>query len=456
MRTIQFACLMLLIVLGLQSCGSSKKLERPMEKYNAILESRVSYLNIPISIDVQSLEQSIDRDMDGVIYEDKDINDDGTMMRLEKQGAINIEADTSQLIYQLPLKVWIKYDAGITYVEGEGIIKLDFLTKYSISPGWELQTLTSIEEYEWIEKPKLRLAGLNFSVGFLGDLIVRNSRVPITRTIDTMVKENLNLSDRIKETWKQLQEPILVAEEYNTWLTVNPIDIGMTPIETKDRQISTTILIESKPSVSVGPRPSAISGAAFLPPFKYADGVVDEAFALLVSAQISYDEAERLAKEEAAGETYEYGKRSFTVEDINLYGQEKELVVDVLLSGSYNGNIYLTGQPEYDERQNAIVIKNLKYTLKTRNVLFKTAGWLLKSTFKNKIEETLNFYLDYNLESAKTQLKQQLSSYNITNGVLLNGELNDLAIKDAVLTPAGMQVDVLLTGNLNVLIKGLN
>lgn len=449
----------LLIATGLMtlnSCGSSKKLERPMEKYNEILESRISYLNIPISIDVHSLEQSIDQDMDGILYEDKDINDDGTMMRLEKQGAIDIVADTSKLTYQLPLKVWIKYDAGITYVEGEGLIKLDFLTKYAISPNWELETVTSIEEYEWIEKPKLRLAGLNFSVGFLGDLIVRNSRTPITRTIDAMVKQNLNLSERIKETWSQLQEPILVAEEYSTWLTVNPTDIGMTPIETKNRKISSTILIESKPAISVGPRPSPGANAYYLPPFKYSDEKIDEEFALLVSAEISYEEAERLAKEEAAGETYDYGKRSFTVEDINLYGQEDQLVVDVLLSGSYNGNVYLMGRPVYDDRDNAVVIKDLKYTLKTKNVLFKTAGWLLKGTFKNKIEETLNFYLDYNLEAAKKQLKEQLSSYNVTNGVLLNGDLNELTITDAVLTPRGMKVDVLLTGKLNVLINGLN
>ena len=148
-----------------------------MEKYEEILENRISYLNIPIRINVQSLEKSIDKDMDGILYEDKDINDDGMMMKLEKQGAIDIVADTSSLNYQLPLKVWIKYDAGITYVEAQGVIKLDFLTKYSISSKWELETLTSIEKYEWIDKPKLKLAGLNFSVGFLGDQIVRNSRV---------------------------------------------------------------------------------------------------------------------------------------------------------------------------------------------------------------------------------------------------------------------------------------
>jgi hypothetical protein len=449
----------LILTVGLfsfQSCGSSKKLERPMEKYKELLENRISYLNIPISIDVTSLEKSIDQDMDGVIYEDKDINDDGTMLKLEKQGSIDIQADTSQLTYQLPLKVWVKYDAGITYVEGEGIIKLDFLTKYSINPDWELQTLTSIEQYEWIEKPKLRLAGLNFSVGFLGDLIVRNSRVAITRTIDTMVKENLNLSERIKETWTQLQEPILVAEEYNTWLTVNPTDIGMTPIQTQDRTIKSTIMIESKPAISVGPRPATAMSNYFLPPFKYADGQVNEEFALLVSAEITYAEAERLAREEAAGETYDYGKRSFTVDDINLYGQEDKLVVDVLLSGSYNGNVYLTGEPVYNDRNNSIKIKNLKYTLKTRNLLFKTAGWLLKSTFKNKIEETLNFYLDYNLEAAKQQLKQQLANFNVTNGVMLNGDLEELAIKDANLTPQGMKVDVILRGKLNLLINGLN
>lgn len=447
--------LILILIIFLAGCGSTKKLERPVEKYKELNLKETSFLNIPIEIDIAALESSIEKDMGGVLYEDKEMTDDGVMLTLRKQGPIDIKADTNNLFYQLPLEVYIKYDAGLTNVEGRGKIKLDFLTQFDIDPTWNLSTSTNIERFEWIEKPRIRVMGVNLSVGFLGDLILNNTKGVITKTIDNLVVDNLPLRNMVQQAWVQLQEPYLVSEEYNTWLMVNPKTIGMTPLQTNNRKIESKIFVESRPQIRVGDRPGPSGGSYLLPPFEFANSQSD-GFALYVTAELTYEEAERLAREQVVGEVYEYGKKSFKIENIDFFGQDDDLVVDVLLSGSYNGNIYLTGRPEYNERRNTIDIKDLKYTLKTKNLLYKTAGFILKSTFKNKIEETLNFYLTYNLEEAKQQIKEQLSDYKITNGVSLKGDLNDLAIQNVSLTPVGMQVDVLLDGKLSLEVKGLN
>lgn len=442
-----------LILLG--ACGSTKKLERPEEKYDVIALQESSYLNLPIEIDIEGLEKSLDRDRDGLIYEDNDFKDDGLMMKLSKQGPIEILADTNKLNYTLPLDVWIKYDAGITNVEGKGKIKLEFLTAFNIDPTWQLSTNSSIEKFEWIEKPKIRVAGVNLSVGFLGNLIMNNSKSIITKTIDDLVSANLPLRDLVQQAWIQLQEPILVSSDYNTWLSVNPRSIGMTPLQTLNKKIVSQIVVESQPKIRLGNRPADGSSSFLLPPFEYKSASSD-GFAMYITADLTYEEAQRLAREEAVGETYDYGKRSFTVEDISFFGQGDQLVVDVLLSGSYTGNIYLTGKPTYNERKNTIDIKNLKYTLNTKNILFKTAGFILKSTFKNKIEDTLNFYLEYNLEETKKQVQAQLEDFRITNGISLKGDLDDLSIQNVGLTPEGMRVDILMGGKLNVIVQGLN
>ena len=110
------------------------------------------------------------------------------------------------------------------------------------------------------------------------------------------------------------------------------------------------------------------------------------------------------------GETFEQGKRSVTIEDIELFGQGEKLVVNTKLSGSYNGNIYMVGKPEYNQKKNSIDIKNLKFTLETRNFLLKSAGWLLRSTVKKKIQENMDFLLEYNMAEIEKQMQEQLKN----------------------------------------------
>jgi hypothetical protein len=80
----------------------------------------------------------------------------------------------------------------------------------------------------------------------------------------------------------------------------------------------------------------------------------------------------------------------------------------------------------------------------------------MKSTIKNKIAENLNFLLDYNMKDMQAQFQEQLQDYELATGVVLNGNLQALDLRNAYLTVDGMVVDLALTGNVNVRVKGLN
>ena len=150
------------------------------------------------------------------------------------------------------------------------------------------------------------------------------------------------------------------------------------------------------------------------------------------------------------GERFDYGKRHIIVEDIELYGQGNKLVVNTKLSGTYEGSIYMTGKPEYNPRHNAIDIKSLKYTVDSRNFLLRSAAWLLKGKFKNSLEENLNFYLDYNLTEIKEQIREQLKGYSVADNVLLKGNLKELNLSNAYLSPDAIQVSLQLDGQVEI------
>lgn len=443
------------IIYILMGCKTTQQPAKPLEAYNAPpVEDIISVINIPVRIALPELEKSLNTQLPSPLYEDKDIKDDNMMIRAEKRDNIQLNFSGQNISYRVPLKLWIRYDVGITEVEANGDIALQLKTAYTIKPDWTMETTTEIESYEWLQQPRLKMVGMNLPVGFIADLVLKNSKKTLTKAIDEVVRDSFSLRNEIQKVWEQLHDPQLIAPEYNTWLLVNPQNIGMTSLVTRGDTLASTIFVETRPKVSIGEKPAKPRTAA-LPAFKYSDVAQDD-FTLSIGTEIPYSEAERLAKDQLVGETFSEGKRSVTVEDLELYGQGNQLIVNTKLSGSYNGNIFLSGKPIYNPKKNSIDIKDLNFTLETRNFLHKSAAWLLKGTLKNQIEKNMDFLLDYNLTELKNQLQDQLKAYKVGNNIFLTGQLNELTLQDAFLAPASIRVNVALKGRLNVQVNGLN
>jgi len=425
-----------------------------MESYEERLEESISVINIPIDIELDELEASLNRNLSGTLYEDNSLKDGDKMkVRAVKQADFQLGLEQDAVTYKVPLDLWIQYDIGISKVEASGQIALDFKTGFEFSENWDILTKTEVLSYSWAKKPRLKMGMVNLPIGFIADLVLKRSKSAIASSIDELVKEQFDLRKTVEEAWQQMFEPTLVAEAYNTWLTVNPQFIGMSPMEMGNGRIRSTIYVEGKPSVTVGEKP-APSFVKPLPPLRISPVVSDE-FTLHLNTQISYKEAERIAKAELLGETFSYGKRAVTIEDLEFYGQGSKIVVNTVLSGTYDGSIYLTGQPVYNPKKNTVELQDLDYTMNTRSALFRSAGWLLKSAIKKKIKRNFNFLLDYNLKDMQQQFQEQLRNYKVSEGITLNGELRDLSLQNAFLTPDGIVVDLALQGNLNVAVRGL-
>lgn len=427
----------------------------PEERYDTRFEEKKSLINIPVRINMMELEQSLNRQLTGVLYEDKDINDgDDMMVKAEKRSDIKLSVTGQQINYRTPLNLWIKYDLGLTTVEATGAIALNFKTAFEIRNDWTVETRTDIEGYEWLEKPKMRVVGVNLPIGFIADMILKNSKGKLTKSIDKLTKDNLDLRTMIESAWKRFFDPVLVAPEYNTWLTLNPESIGMTPLTTINNELVSTIVVESMPTVKIGDRPE-VAPARSLPPLRYVDKAQDD-FVIHLKADVSFREAERIAQASLVGQTFTQGKRAVKIEDVKLYGQGNNLVVTTKLSGSYEGNVYLIGKPVYNAKTNKIDLDNLDFSLETKSFLVKSGAWILKSTLRKKLQENLDFLLDYNLKGIQEQLQQQLTHFALTPGAYMNGQLQQLNIEHVYLTQDAIIVDLGLQGKVNVVVNGLN
>ncbi len=427
-----------------------------MEQYDTapILEQN-STINIPLRINVLEMERSINEQLQGVIYEDTDPDDgDNLALKVEKKDRISFGVSGKDLQYKVPMSLWFKYKAGITYLTGTAELAIQFRTAFDIRPDWSVQTQTQIEHYEWIRKPKLQVGAIQIPLGFIGDVVLKNSQKTITSSIDRLAKAQFNLRSRMEDAWKRMFEPELISPEYKTWLLINPRIITMTPLQMGPEAITATIMVESKPRLKIGQIPEAIPPPP-LPPFKY--GVAShQDFIIYLNAEVPYEEAERIAREQLNGETFTSGNRSVTVEDVELYGKGSTLIVNTELSGSFKGNVYFEGRPFFNLQRNSIDVSDLNFTLETQNFLHKTAGWLLKSNLKRTIQENLDFLLDYNIKELEAELQKQLNHYQVSQNIYLQGRLEQIQIQNAYMAPEAIRVHVGLRGNVEVFINGLN
>ncbi len=434
---------------------TTEKIEKPLESYSFTDEVLVetSVINIPVRLGLRELEKMVNDEFNIVLEQNKSFEQEGYQVEIEKLNEIKIGIDNQRIKYLVPLKLKIQRNMGFANVKADAALAMQFFTDFDIKPDWTLSTVSSIESYQWLEQPKLRFGGVSIPAQFIGDMVIRQSKAVITKSIDEQIKENLNLRKVIEDAWKQLQVPIEVSKEYDSWAVIHPQSITATPLRTIADAVVFTISVQSKPDITLGMKPFNTKPTS-LPPFKFSN-VSEQDFKIYLSTVVSYKQAEEIATQNLKGETFTSGRYKVTLEDISLYGQGEKLVIETKLSGSYKGNIYLIGEPYYDTAKNRVDIRNLDYSLGTQNFLLKTAGWLMKSSMKNKIRENINFYVDYNLQEIKKQAQEQFTRYEIAPGIVLKSELRDLNITDVFLTRQGIRVQVGVQGNMNVALEGV-
>lgn len=429
--------------------STTTKPDRPMESYEKIpVENPISEINIPIRINKKEIEKQLNAQLAGDFYKDNNAADDGLMVRATKHGDIAIEFHEDEIFYRVPVDLWIQKSLAITTAEATGSIDLTFKTAYQLQRNWALDTQTEVTGFEWTKKPVLKVGFATLPVESIANLILDKIKYQITAAIDQQVKNSLNLTETINDTWLLLHKPIELSHEYNTWLLPNPQALSLSPLQTDGDTLETNVHVKVRPQVYIGEKPSTPL-ASELPTFQYADKK-DEDFQIKIITEIPFVEAEKMALAGLRGQTFSQGGRSVTITDIEVFGQGNKIVIGTEMTGAYNGKVYLKGKPEFSEKRNKIELKDVDFDFSSKKFLLGSLSWLFKGKFKDVIQENLDFQLLTNVSEMKKTIESQLSNYAVAPGVVMNGNLDDLAVQKIYVTTDAIRLTVALEGKLKV------
>ena len=252
-----------------------------------------------------------------------------------------------------------------------------------------------------------------------------------------------------------MHQPIQLYNNPTAWLRISPSGIFVTPLTGDKDYARATIRIDGVAETFIGSKPAV--KLTNLPNASYINTASGN-FVISLVNDMTYEEAGKLATQHLAGQTFSSsnGKKKIHIDSIYIYGGGENLIVKTKVSGNINGFIYLKGKPTYDSISQTIYLKNLDYSIETKNAMIKTGNWILKSTLTKRMQEALRYSVAADMAEIKKQVNAYISTYNVTKSVSIKASIAELHPKEIFVTKESIKAVIFATGTMNMSIKGLD
>jgi hypothetical protein len=452
--------LSVLMLAMLTCCSTTLETEKPAEKYLPFsYDPLPSTISIPVEMKVTALEALLNKQLTGLIYEDKSLDDNGgdnLMVKAWKKDNIKLDFVNGQFVYTVPLKLWIKAgwkieQFGISlsdYREMNAEIALKFHTSASVNKDWTLNTITTSDGYEWLSKPTLKLGPVDLPITFIADMIIRYNQATINNAIDQGLKTSLDLKTNARAAWTEIQKPMLLSEEYGIWLRVSPRSVTAGPFTGGKGFIRHTSSIQAVTECFTGKEPPARINPVL--PDLIPASTTGDAFITNVVTYIGYDYLDSITRSMLVNTSWDFGKKKITVTGVNIYGNENKMIIATDVTGSITGKLFFAGIPTYRASDTSLVLNDLQFSVQTRNVLVKSASWLINSGIEKRMARQLSYPMGAEVRATYDELAASLKHFDLGAGFYVTGILNGIDVQQPVLAPAGVIAPVNLKGKLMV------
>ena len=458
----------ILIILSISSCSTSNKIAtlkpEPDNADPLIYENSPSFINLPISVKLKDVENQTNTFLNGLIYEDDNIEDDNIEMKIWKLAPISISNDLAlpggKIKTILPLRVLFKYRIGTKtlgvnlYNTKEfnlnGIVTL--VSDVTLS-NWKLTTKTELKSLEWNESPTMVVFGKNVPVTYLMTPAIKIFRAKIEKSIDNAIEKSMDFKPNVLTALEKICTPFQMNEAYESWLRITPIEIYSTNTILKNDAFLMNMGMKCTMTTLIGKQPESKFDASKIvlkPVTKIPNQITAN-----IAAVSTFAEASKIMTKNFAGQEFGSGSKKVTVEKVEIWHKNDKIVIALNVLGTINGTIYLTGFPQYNEQSKEIFFDKLDYALDTKNKLMRTANWLAQGLILRKIQETCRYSIVPNLEEGKQSMAAYLKNYSPMPGVFVNGKMDNIQFQKIQLTNKAIIAFIKVNGTVNIAVDGL-
>lgn len=453
------------IILTLTNCASTSNKITTMkpEPDNANptpIAITPSFLHLPIELKYKDIEFQINKQLNGLIYNDSIVEDDNVKMKVWKQAPILITQENGKIKTVLPLKILATYRYGFEKMGIKLYDTKDFTLNGVLTlksdvtlNNFVLETKTTFEGVEWEESPSMVILGKNVPITYLINPALNYFKSKIEKTIDEKIKETMDFKPQVIQAVEKVAKPTLLNPTFDTWLNIKPQELYSKKSELLKDAVKIEMGMKCLFETIIGnePKPSFDASKLIIKPVSK----MPEKITANIVAVSKYKEAATMINKNFAGKEFGDGSKKVKVIMVDLWHKSGKMIIALTLEGTINGTIYLSGLPQYKKETQEIFFEDLDYVLDTKSFLLKSANWLAQGLILNKIKEQCKYSIAPNMEEGKKTMLQYLSNYSPMKGVFVNGKLETLTFETIKLTNHSIVAYLKGTGNVNVTIDGM-
>ena len=463
MTRIKVTLFIIFISIIFNSCSTTQKIEalKPLPSNDApmVFKTKTSFVNMPLEISLKEIENQLNKTLAGEIYNDSNLEDDKTEMKITKTAPIRLIEKDGKIQTILPLKIWSRFKYGTEFmglndtkeINLNGTITMTSDVKLS---NWKLSTTSKIEDFKWSESPSILVAGKNVPITYIINPTLSIFKSKIAKKIDEAIENSCDFKPYVLDVLEKMSTPFLTSEQYQTWFKLIPVEVYVTDAQITKSKINMDLGLKCSMQTIVGQKPKTSFDKTAIQ-FK-AVTKIPTTVSANVAAISTYESASKIISSNFQGKEFASGSRKIVVKNVGLWQRDGKIIIALEMTGSINGTIYLAGIPNYNAVTKEIYFDQMDYILDTKGLLTKTANWLLQGVILKKIQENCRYSIKDNLEEGKKSLLPYLNNYSPMKGVFVNGTLNDFEFEKVEVTDKAIIAFITTTGKMNVKIDGMD
>lgn len=450
------------------SCSTSQKLEtlkpEPDDASPLIYDANPSFINLPITVKLNDIENQTNALLNGLIYEDNNIEDDDIEMKIWKQAPIKIQNDPAnpdkKIKTILPLKANIKYRIGTKKMGIELYDTREFnlngvitLSSDVALTNWKLNTKTEFRSLDWNESPTMTVFGKNMPITYLINPAISIFKSKLEHKIDEAIEKSMDFKPNVLSALEKICTPFQMSDTYESWLRIVPVEVYSTNAKLKNDSFLLEMGIKCNMETIVGKQPESKFNASKIV-LKPVTKIPNQISAN-IAAISSYIDASKIMTKNFAGQEFGSGSKKVTVKNVSIWHKNGKMIIALDVLGSVDGTLYLNGIPQYNAQTKEIYFDKLDYVLDTKSRLMRTANWLAQGFVLRKMEESCRYSIQPNLEEGKKNMAAYLKNYSPMPGVFVNGKMDDIQFDKIQLTNQAIIAFIKINGTVNVSVNGL-
>ncbi|PKP25763.1 MAG: hypothetical protein CVU03_06330 [Bacteroidetes bacterium HGW-Bacteroidetes-2] len=455
------------LIIGIlaSSCSSTKKFvtakpPKTMDSAELLLDNSFSFIHIPVTIQLKDIETFTNNALQGLVYEDNDLEEDNMKMKVWKESPIQISYENGKIKTVFSLKAQIFYRFGTNKLgfnlfdtrefNLSGIVTMHSDVGLS---NWNMHTKTTLQSLIWKEHPTMKLAGQDIRITNLITPAIGLFQKQIATSIDNTIGESLTFKSNVLNALETICTPFQMSETYESWLRIVPMELYTTDAVLNKNEVSFTMGMKCILETIVGakPKPKFDREKIILKPV----ATIPNKVTTNIVAISTYEDASRLMTQNFKEEEFGSGNKKVSVKKVEIWLNHKKMVLGLEVVGSVNGTIYLSGYPQYNNITQEVYFDQLEYVLDSKSVLAKTANWLASKTILLQLQESCRYSIKTNIEEGKENINNYLNHYSPLPGVFINGTLKEFEFQNIQLTNTAIVAFIKINGTVGIEVNGL-